>query len=346
LRARNLRGRTTTSEHVLRRTDLRPEPPTVVGRQRLTDGPGSLRRWVEADGLLPILQDDAGHSPWPESEPPPQPAALLPELREMRIAIDPRGGGSDQRTVGRFGVRGSDLNLLIAGRLAALLRGADARVLLVRGDDLYLPDPDRVARASAFAAELYLTVDHGPAAVEHYPGSSVGRPWAQLLATALDPLLPGAVPALAAHDHVLRHTACPAVVVSLGSLADPEVEQRNASPAWQDAIARAIFRGIVALRAPEAEWVAPPDLLASLGPRAIGLAELDHVRLDGNFTWLPRPGRPAGESIASWHQGDPGLPVMGAHHVLELQAGPLWQVWALVRQPSGEWHGQLFLENR
>jgi len=346
LRARNLRGRSATRNHILRRADLRREPPCAVGRQRLTDGPGSARRWVEADGLLPILRDHEGRPPWPGAEPPPQPAILLPALHGVRIAVDARGGGSDHRTTGRLGIRGSDLNLMIADRLAALLRGAGCRVLLVRDDDLYLPDPDRVARASAFGAELYLTIDHGPAAVAHYPGSVVGRPWARHLAGALDALLPDTVLAVAGHDHVLQHTACPAVVVSLGSLTSAAVEQRNADPGWQDAAARALLRGLVTLRSPDAEWLSPPALLAELGPRAISLAALDHLRLDGNFTWLPRTGRTDGESLASWQRDDPGLPAMGAHHVLELQANPHWQVWTLIRRPTGEWQGQLFLENR
>lgn len=347
LRARNLRGRTATSAHVLRRADLRRDPPSAVGRQRLTDGPGSERRWVEADGLLPILRDHAGRPAWPESAaPPPEPVILLPGLHGLRIAIDARGGGSDHRTTGRLGARGSDVNLMLADRLAALLRGAGCRVLLVRDDDLYLPDPDRVARADAFAAELYLTIDHGPAAVGHHPGSKVGRPWAQHLAGALDPLLPDTVHAVGAHDHVLRHTACPAVVVSLGSLTDPDAERRHTDPAWQDAVARALLRGIVTVRSPDAAWLSPPSLLAGLGPRAIAPAALDHVRLDGNFTWLPGTGRADDESLPSWHRDDPGLPIVGPHHVLELHAGPLWQVWTLVRRPDGQWLGQIFLENR
>lgn len=347
LRGRNLRGRTAASSHLLQRADLRREPPTMVGRQRLPAGDGSGRTWVEADGMLPILRDASGQPPWPADQHPAEPAVLLPGLKGRRIAIDPRGGGTDHRTLGPLGTRGSDLNLTLAERLAALLRGAGARVLLVRDDDLHTPEPARLARASAFDAEFYLTIDRGVPAIKHHPGSLAGRPWAQHLAHALDPLLADTVAVLADHDHVLRHTACPAVVVVLEALTGSRwVEDRVTDPAWQDAVARALFRGLVALTVPDASWLTPTALLADLGPRAIAQHDLDHVRLDGNFTWLMAPGRRDGNSLASSYPGDPGLPILGPHHVLELHHGPLWQVWTLVRQPTGNWHGQLFLENR
>lgn len=347
LRGRNLRGRTASSSHLLQRADLLRDPPTVVGRQRLPAGDERALTWVEADGMLPILRDQGGQPPWPADQLPPEPAVLLPGLMGRRVAIDPRGGGTDHRTLGPLGTRGSDLNLALAERLAALLRGAGARVLLVRDDDLHTPEPARLARASAFDAELYLTIDRGTPAIKHHPGSLVGRPWARHLARALDPLLADTVVAMADHDHVLRHTACPAVVVVLEALTGARaVEDRVTVPAWQDAVARALFRGLVALAVPDASWLVPSALLADLGPRAIAPADLDHVRLDGNFTWLPPSGRGGGDSLASWHPGDPGLPFLGPHHVLELHRGPLWQVWAVVRQPDGTWHGQVFLENR
>jgi hypothetical protein len=105
------------------------------------------------------------------------------------------------------------------------------------------------------------------------------------------------------------------------------------------------MRGLCALWQPAAEPLAMIGLLADLGERAIGLHGLDLVRLDGNLQWLP-PGRGQGSSLDSWQDRDPGLPVLGGRHVLELRAGPLWQLWTIDRQAEGGWHGQLRLENR
>ncbi len=337
---------TTDSAHQINgvsTTDLDPGWPTFPHRL------GNLA-WIEADGALPLLLDDTGHSPW--EDPAAAPAdtlvwqPLLPALIGKRIAVDPRGGGIDEQGRGPYGTRGSDLNLQVAGRLAALLRGAGCEVRLLRDDDSHTPDPTKVRRADAFGADLYMTLGRGAPAVRHHPGSQLGTPWATACAAALAPLLADTVTAEPRYDYVLRHTACPAVVVMLEEPVDEATEQRLTAPSWQNAVARALFAGTVELFEPDTPGVRLPELIAALGAGALDAATLDLVRLDGNLQWLPPYGPRSKSSVPSWQTGDRGLPARGDRHVLELRAGSRWQLWTLDRSPSGDWHGRMFLENR
>lgn len=307
--------------------------------------------WLEADGAVPLLLGADGCVPWPSPEPVScMPDSLhwtplLPQLIGRRIAIDPRGGGIDEQGRGPFGTRGSDLNRLVATRLAALLQGAGCHVELVRADEIETPDPEKVRRADAFGADLYLALGRGVPAIHHHPGSGIGIPWATACALALMPLLSQTVPVQPATDYVLRHTACPAVVVILEALDDADREVRLQTPAWQDAVARALFRGTVDLLQPGVPTVLMTDLLHVLGRRSIPVDDIDVVRLDGNAVWLPPAGHSASALVPSWATGDPGLPLLGSHHTLELHAGPHWQLWLLNRQPAGDWRGRVFLES-
>jgi len=234
----------------------------------------------------------------------------------------------------------------VAERLAALLRGAGCDVVLLREGEIFTPDPERVRRADQHDADLYLAIGRGEPGVRHHHGSTFGTPWAASCAAAMAPLIPDTVSVEAAYDYVLRHTACPAVVVDLEEPTLTDTESRLTDPAWQDAIARALFRGTVAVLEPEAPFASIPDLLERLGNRAIPRDRLDLLRLDGNFSWLPPSGQVVGTPLPSWGADDPGLPALGDHHLLELRAGPHWQLWALDRLPGGDWHGRVLLENR
>jgi N-acetylmuramoyl-L-alanine amidase len=307
--------------------------------------------WLEADGAVPIVLPPWNDAPAGATPSPARPDTLvwqpiLPALIGKRVAIDPRGGGTDDQGAGPLGSRGSELNLHVAERLAALLRGAGCEVVLLRRGEVFLPDPERVLRADRFGAELYLAVGRGEPEIRHHHGSSVGEPWAAACAEAVTPLLADTVAVTAAYDYVLRHTACPAILVRLEEPATTEIESRLTDPAWQDAMARALFRGTVALLQPEAPFARVPELLDPLGARAIGRDRLDLVRLDGNLSWLPPSGQVTGVPLPSWSITDPGLPVLGDRHVLELRDGPHWQLWALEREPEGPWHGRVLLENR
>jgi len=296
--------------------------------------------WLEANGALPLVRHGHARQDSLVWEP------LVPSLIGRRVALDPRGGGGDDQGRGPFGTRGSDLNLQVARRLASLLQGAGCEVEIVREGEIWTPDSEKVRRADHFGAHLYLALGRGTPTVKHHPGSRVGAPMAEAIASTLTPLMVDTLNAETAYDYVLRHTACPAVVIQLETPRDTDTEDRLTTPSWQDAVARALFGGVVQTLAPEVPQVQVSELLQALGHGAIPLSQLDLVQLDGNFQWLPPSGHSSPSSLPSWGVGDPGLPVRGDHHILELRAGSQWQLWAVERQPEGDWHGRVLLENR
>lgn len=85
------------------------------------------------------------------------PSATGRSLR--RIALDPGHGGSDVGAAGRRGVREKDVVLDIAHRAAPLLaRELGISTLLTRDTDTRVPLEERVAKANAFGADLFVSI--------------------------------------------------------------------------------------------------------------------------------------------------------------------------------------------
>jgi N-acetylmuramoyl-L-alanine amidase len=81
------------------------------------------------------------------------------ERRVSRIALDPGHGGSDPGAMGPAGAREKDLVLDIAHRTAPLLaRELGVSTLLTRDVDARVPLEERVARANAFGADLFVSI--------------------------------------------------------------------------------------------------------------------------------------------------------------------------------------------
>ncbi len=89
-----------------------------------------------------------------------RPAAPLPTGRRVeRIALDPGHGGSDPGATGGLGIREKDVVLDIAHRAAPLLaRELGISTLLTRDLDVRVPLEERVARANAFGADLFVSI--------------------------------------------------------------------------------------------------------------------------------------------------------------------------------------------
>jgi N-acetylmuramoyl-L-alanine amidase len=76
-----------------------------------------------------------------------------------RIALDPGHGGSDPGATGHTGIREKDIVLDIAHRAAPLLaRELGVSTLLTRDGDVRVPLEERVARANAFGADLFVSI--------------------------------------------------------------------------------------------------------------------------------------------------------------------------------------------
>lgn len=89
-----------------------------------------------------------------------RPTAPLPTGRRVeRIALDPGHGGSDPGATGGLGIREKDVVLDIAHRAAPLLaRELGISTLLTRDLDVRVPLEERVARANAFGADLFVSI--------------------------------------------------------------------------------------------------------------------------------------------------------------------------------------------
>ena len=106
--------------------------------------------------------------------PAPPPVALRharrPGQRDLIIAIDAGHGGEDPGAVGASGAQEKHITLAIARRLARLCdREPGMRAVLIRDGDYFIPLRDRVKRARAQKADLFVSI-HADA----FPDSRAG----------------------------------------------------------------------------------------------------------------------------------------------------------------------------
>jgi len=172
-----------------------------------------------------------------------------------RIALDPGHGGDDPGAVGSTGLKEKDVNLALAEALAARLRGSGARVLLVREGNDNPSTYERVARANAWGADLYLSIhcnsfwDPRESGTEtYYSGSHRDN---LVLARTVHRHL---VEALGLVDRglrradgfvVVREPRMPSALVEVCFLSNPREEQLLLSDAFRERIVQALYEGIL-----------------------------------------------------------------------------------------------------
>jgi len=141
----------------------------LVERVRLSASEGRLRVALELSGSA---QQSVFFLPQPfrvvidvARSAPPTPAAAVPsaaglsERTVRRIALDPGHGGSESGATGPGGIREKDIVLDIAHRAAPLLaRELGVSTLLTRDTDDRVALEERVAKANAFGADLFVSI--------------------------------------------------------------------------------------------------------------------------------------------------------------------------------------------
>ena len=289
--------------------------------------------WLELRGARPILMDATHRTPWQAPCDSPRDTIvwqpLVPGLVGKTIVIDPHGGAADADGTAPMGTPGRELNLRVAERLAHLLRGAGAEAVLTRDDPGWVPPEAKVLMANEADADLFITLRRADAAgpawrVAHHYGSRGGSAWAGYLAQTLGRLAsPDTVAIAKSYAYLLRHTACPAVDVSLPMPADLDAEELWRAPAYQQAVASELLNATAA-------WFQGPDLLTSLADprtfmverqipgRPVELTGLDWIRVDGNWLWLP----PRADAIPPAR-----LPLPGVEHTFEARRGEAWELY-------------------
>ena len=115
-------------------------------------------------------------------------AGLAPGVRRPPplplVVLDPGHGGKDPGAIGRSGVFEKHVVLAAAQELTRqLLAGRRCTVALTRGQDVFIPLPDRVAFAQARGAALFVSLHADALADPAVRGASVYT----LAATASDP---------------------------------------------------------------------------------------------------------------------------------------------------------------
>ncbi|MCH8287454.1 N-acetylmuramoyl-L-alanine amidase, partial [candidate division KSB1 bacterium] len=151
-----------------------------------------------------------------------------------RILIDPEFGGLASGSVGPSGLRAADENMETARYLVNLLKaaGADSRLTINPGEDL--TPYSRVRLSNEFDAQLFVSIRHSSStnpkneglATYAYPTSVNGKRLGALVLNSMTDIMNsrGAGPIEAA-DYVLQQTGCPAVIINLGNVSNPEIEE-------------------------------------------------------------------------------------------------------------------------
>jgi len=96
------------------------------------------------------------------------------DTRDLIIAIDAGHGGEDPGAIGRNGTREKDVVLAIARELALKInREEGMKALLTRGGDYFVPLRDRMRRARAQQADLFVSIHADSIRDRSIDGSSV-----------------------------------------------------------------------------------------------------------------------------------------------------------------------------
>ena len=285
-----------------------------------------LPLWLESPGHHPVLRapDDA----WQDSltwRP------IAPRLLGKTIILDPAGGGPDDQGLAPMGTPGRELNLRVAERLAALLRGAGAHPILTRTDAGWVPPEAKVLQTNREKGALFLTIARrtegaGPKLFHHF-GSTNGERWARLTASALTDSGADSVPVAPSYAYLLRHTAPPALLCELPMPTSEEAEDLARSPAAQQAEALALFRAVAAYFEGTADLPSGWDLASFMARHRTELPhpnDVDLVRVDGNWLWLPQVG------------GAPAalLPPTAGPRTLEVRSDDQW--WLFEADPAAD----------
>jgi N-acetylmuramoyl-L-alanine amidase len=173
--------------HLARGARAAPAAAGAVKQVRMAKRPsGQLRivldlsRPIRAKGFLTDPNDqygyrlviDLGTTGAPES--PVKVDHVRPDARDLVIAIDAGHGGEDPGAIGKNGTREKDVVLAIARALSKQVNGEPGmRAVLTRDGDYFVPLRDRMRRARARQADLFVSIHADSIRDRSVDGSSV-----------------------------------------------------------------------------------------------------------------------------------------------------------------------------
>jgi N-acetylmuramoyl-L-alanine amidase len=102
------------------------------------------------------------------------PRSAKPAVRPLIVVLDPGHGGEDPGAVGKRGTYEKDIVLAVAKKLKKKIdREQNMRAMLTRDDDYFVPLKERVAKARAVKADLFISIHADAFGNRDVRGSSV-----------------------------------------------------------------------------------------------------------------------------------------------------------------------------
>jgi N-acetylmuramoyl-L-alanine amidase len=136
-----------------------------------------------------------------------------------RVVLDPGHGGHDPGAVGPSGLREKDVALDIAHRAAPLIASElGLSTLLTRDTDTFIPLDERVARANAFGADLFVSLHCN--ASEHREGRGV-------MTFVLDASRDDLAARVAARENFASQQAGAELAAAISKVLDPVTVERS-----------------------------------------------------------------------------------------------------------------------
>lgn len=188
----------------------------------------------------------------------PAPPAVAPPRRPTTrslVVIDAGHGGHDPGTISPIGLQEKNINLRVAAKIARLLEQRGLGVLMTRWQDRFLELEERADIANRRETGLFVSIHSDSAPSRDARGFTVyvanaasSEAWraARAISGAMDRTGLDSRGIHEADYRVLVQTNCPAVLVELGYLSNPQDAARLANDSFRDRLAEAIADGITA----------------------------------------------------------------------------------------------------
>ncbi len=135
--------------------------------------PDPLMALLDERNTAARVPDEPAQSP-ESSKPPPEPRVQRAGPRPLIVVLDPGHGGEDPGAIGQRGTYEKHIVLAVAKKLRKRIDGErNMRALLTRDDDYFVPLHQRVAKARAVKADLFISIHADAFGKRDVRGSSV-----------------------------------------------------------------------------------------------------------------------------------------------------------------------------
>lgn len=192
-----------------------------------------------------------GSSVSPKIKPIIRPITAIQNNSKGKIIIDPGHGGKDPGA-NRLNILEKDINLAIAQKLEQKLLDNGFSVIMTRKDDTFYSLKERVELANFEMADIFISIhvnaSENPAAygieTHWFTTQSIylAKDIQDSLASKIDTRNRGIINSM---FYVIHHTLMPSVLIETGFISNENERNLLIDPEKQDAIAKAIFDGIV-----------------------------------------------------------------------------------------------------